>query len=429
MSARGFSWAPVGPALLLWMAGCSQGAGGPVAGSSGTVAAGEARRVELHAALEKPWPRTLRVTGETLPSESATLAARVPGQLVAWLVERGDRVAAGQLLVEIDPVEYQLRVAQAQATLAAARSELGLAPSPSADEPPPSSLPVDETPIVREALAAFRQAELDRERAEALRSDGITSARDTVAVRLARLEQQRVGLELALEDQRRARIVAPFAGAVVERRAGLGEILSLGAPLLDLVRFDPLRVRLIIPEQESQGVLVGQAVSVLLDSRGGQPLEGTIKRIAPALDGTNRTLWAELELQNAAGELRPGGFVRAEIEFDREHRALTLPSEALVRFAGTVRAFGVSEGRSVERRLTLGRERPTDAGGSEFEILAGLSVGESVVLKPGNLTQGQLVLVNDATLPAGNTAEQESAAPGGASSSPAAALNANPAGR
>lgn len=365
--------------------------------------------MELHVVEEQAWPRTLRVTGETLPSEAATLAARVPGQLVAWLVERGERVEAGQLLAEIDPVEYRLRVAQAQATLAAARSELGLSPAPAPGEPPPSGLPVDETPIVREALAAFRQAELDRERAEALRSDGITSAgdldsarlreesaasrlraaRDTVAVRLARLEQQHVGLELALEDQRRAAIVAPFAGAVAERRAGLGEILALGAPLLDLVRFDPLRVRLIVPEQDSGRVALGQAVLLTLDSDGTRRLPGTIQRIAPALDGLNRTLWVELELENKSGDLRPGAFVRAEIEFDREHRIATVPAAALVRFAGTVRAYAYVDGRAEERRLTLGRERSTSQGNSKFEVLDGLKPGDEVVLEPGNLTKGQ----------------------------------------
>jgi RND family efflux transporter MFP subunit len=356
------------------------------------------------------WPRRLAVNGEALPSESALLAAQVPGQLVAWHVERGQRVAAGQLLVEIDPVEYGLRVEQARAALLALRAELGLdqAPETGGEATAVEGFKVDETPIVREALAGFRQAELDRQRAEALRSDGITSAgdldaallreetaasrlraaRDTVAVRRARLAEQQVALELALESQRRARVVAPFDGAVAERRAGLGEILSVGALLLELVRFDPLRVRLVIPEQDAGRVAIGQRVDLTLDSVRELSLTGSLLRLAPALDGASRTLWAELELENPSGALRPGSFVRAAIEFDPQHRALWVPEEALVRFAGTVRAFAIEDGRAVERRPSLGRERTTPSGARQVEVLAGLEEGERLVLSPGGLGAG-----------------------------------------
>lgn len=428
----------LGPFALLGLAlGCAESprpapGGGQAPGPAAGQAPAAPREVRTAAVQAGVWPRRLAVNGEALPSESALLAAQVPGQLVAWHVERGQRVAAGQLLVEIDPVEYGLRVEQAQAALLALRAELGLEPEPETggEAAAAAGLVVDETPIVREALAAFRQAELDRQRSEALRSDGITSAgdldgarlreetaasrlraaRDTVAVRLARLSEQQVALELALENQRRARVLAPFDGAVAERRAGLGDVLTPGAPLLELVRFDPLRVRLVVPEQDAGRVAVGQTVELTLDSARERNLSGALLRLAPALDGASRTLWAELELPNPDGLLRPGSFVRAAIEYDPAHTALLVPEAALVRFAGTVRVFVVEDGRAVERRPSLGRERSGPGGEIEVEVLAGLELGERVVLAPGSLSAGTPLTPLDAQAAAPDAASDGAAA-------------------
>jgi RND family efflux transporter MFP subunit len=289
-------------------------------------------------------------------------------------------------------------VAQAQAALRAARARLAL--SDEAQE-----VDAERVAVVREARAELADATRQLERLTSLSSEKVVtqSAVDTaearrsiaesrlwaaledVAGRRALLEQRRAELDLALAQLADARIVAPFDGAIAERLASPGDYLSVGEPIARLVRFDPLRLRLEVPERSAHEVRLGQPTRIELEGVE-RTLIAAVHRLSPELDAANRTLTIELELANADGALRPGSFARASIVVDAEALTLVVPRAALVRFAGIDKVFVVEDGQAVERPITVGR-----SDDERIEVLDGVEDGERVVLTPGGLASGTAV--------------------------------------
>jgi multidrug efflux pump subunit AcrA (membrane-fusion protein) len=85
-----------------------------------------------------------------------------------------------------------------------------------------------------------------------------------------------------------------------------------------------------------------------------QPFAGTVARINPAIDTTNRTFEVEIHVPNADGKLKPGGFARASIHTRLEANAVTVPLEAIVQFAGITKVFVADGARAKEVHVTLG---------------------------------------------------------------------------
>lgn len=392
---------PLPPLLLVLFGACGPSSSAPTvdatpAATGAPVEAARPRAVEVRTAAFQSWGRTLRVTGELVAHESATIAAKVPGRLAELRVDVGARVEPGEVLASLETRDLELRVAQAQAALGSARARLGTAPEDDGE------LDAAQNASVREAEAVLLGARQERDRLRQLGAEGVVTqallddaqarylaaesrwlaALDQFALHRAQLVEREVELEVARQALSDALLRAPFAGAVSARLAGTGEYLGVGAPVLRLVRFDPARVRLEVPERGAAEVRLGQTVRLRFEG-GGPTLEAPIARRLPVLEARSRTLWVELDLPNPAGELLPGAFVRAEIVLDPDARTLVVPAAALVRFAGIDKVLLALEGRAQERDVVVGR---TD--GERAEILAGLEEGLEVVLDPGGLTTG-----------------------------------------
>lgn len=371
-------------------------------GNSSTPATITVREVRTARAALAGWERSVRVSGELVAFEQATLSAKVPGRLAPITFDLGTRVARGDVLARVDPRDYELRVEQALAALQSARARLGL----SADGEDDAVTPEDAA-IVRGARAQLSDATRERDRARDLLKGGVGAqatvdaaetrvlaaesalqdALEEVQNRRATLAQRRADIALARQQLEDAQVRAPFDGVVAARLAGAGDYLTAGAPIARVLRFDPLRLRLDVPEREAAGIQAGQSVRVVLEG-AVEPVTGKLVRTAPELGARNRTLRVEAELANPDGELRPGSFARAEIVVDAEAQTLTVPAGALVRFAGIDKVIVVEGGKAVERRVTVGR---TD--GARVEVLDGLAAGDEVVLAPGNLPGGSAVRV------------------------------------
>jgi RND family efflux transporter MFP subunit len=183
-------------------------------------------------------------------------------------------------------------------------------------------------------------------------------------------------------------VVAPLDGIVQEKRASVGEYMAAGAPVVNIVRMDPLRLRAEIPERESHTVRTGQDVRVTVEG-DTNVYTGKIMRLSPVIAEQNRMLVVEADVRNN-GTLRPGSFAHAEIVTNDAKMAVTVPNNAIVTFAGIEKVILVQNGKALERPITTGRR------GAEFtEIVAGVNVGEKVIVDPGNLQSGQAVEVVD----------------------------------
>ena len=385
----------------LVLAALASGCAGAPSSAATAATAPEGREVRLAQVTEAWLDRAIVVSGSLAAAESAVLSTRVPGRLAGLTVDLGTAVAAGQTVAYLEPTDFKLRVAQAEAALRQARARLGL--SPEGDD---SLVDPDKVSVVRQARAVLDEATLTLARIKTFVERGISSraeldsaetafrvaesrhqdAIEEVRNRQAILAQRRSELELSREQLAATVLKAPFAGVILERPAALGQYVDAGTPVAVLVHVDTLRLRVEVPEREASRVRVRQEVRVSVEGDETRH-SGRIARLSPAISSDNRTLLVEAEIPNVPWRLRPGTFVRAEIVIDSAP-ALLIPSASVVTFAGVDKVFIVQDGRAVERRVQLGRR-----AGDRMEVLKGLETGDAVVAQPGALVSGQAVRV------------------------------------
>lgn len=363
------------------------------------------REVRLAKVTQATFEKAIEIAGTLAADEHVTLATKVAGRLANIDVDLASPVKQGQRIAQLETTDYELGVQQARASLWQARAQLGLPATGG------GRVRVDETAVVRQALATLEEARANGARLEKLAGEGLSpqsdldaaraalvraeasleSAREEVRLRQAQLRQRESELEIAQQRLADTTIRSPLDGFVQARRASRGEYLAPGAPVAEVVRVDPLRLRIAIPEREAVDLRAGQPVRVRMTGRAGpaDTLEhtGVVARLAPSLDAQSRSLLIEADIRNEEGALRPGNFVQARI-VTGEREVLAVPRSAIVTFAGLQKVILVESGKAVERPVTTG-----DTRGDEIEVVSGLRAGEAVVDEPGTLQQGQPVHV------------------------------------
>lgn len=371
-------------------------------------AATPARDVELASVIEQPLDTAVEITGTLAADEQVTAAAKVPGRVAELFVDLASPVKRGDKVAKLEPTDYVLKVQQAEAALAQAIAQLG-GPEGASGKADPES-----TAIVRQARATLNEAQANVVRSRTLAAEGLVTgmqrdaaeaalvraetavqaALEEVRLRQAQVGQRRSELSIARQQLADTVIESPIDGVVQRRSASVGEYLAAGAPIAEIVRIDPLRLRVAIPERDTGGLRAGLRVQVRVEGDTAEHA-GTLARVAPALEPQSRTLLVEADIPNP-GSLRPGGLVNARIVVGSK-AALTVPKGSVVTFAGLTKVFTVEKGKAVEKRVTLGQP-----AGERIEVLTGVKVGERVVLRPGSLQQGEAVRVREApSAPAG----------------------------
>jgi RND family efflux transporter MFP subunit len=359
------------------------------------------RQVKTAVVAETPFGETVTANGTLAAFDQTTASVKVPGRLRAISVDLGSVVARGQVIAQLEPEDYKLRVQQSEAALAQARARLGLTPDGTDDKVDP-----EQTATVRQARAVLDEARFSRERAAKLVEQGVVakadfdSADSTFKVAQGRyqdayeevrnrqgiLAQRRSEVALARQQLKDTAVYAPLDGIVQEKRASVGEYLAAGAPVVNIVRMDPLRLRAEVPERDAHNIHLGQNVRVTVEGDANAYI-GQIMRLSPVIAEQNRMLMVEADVRNN-GKLRPGSFAHAEIVTNDAKMAVTVPNNAIVTFAGIEKVIVVQNGKALEKPITTGR-RSTDF----TEIVAGVNAGEHVIVDPGNLQSGQDVQV------------------------------------
>lgn len=359
------------------------------------------RQVKTARVEETPFGEEVSVNGTLAAYDQTTASAKVPGRLRNVTVDLGSVVRRGQVIAQVEPQDYNLRVQQAEAALAQARARVGLSPEGKDDRINP-----EQTGTVRQARAVLDEARVSRNRAARLVEQGVVArsefdsidaaykvalsryqdAIEEIQNRQAMVAQRRSELALARQQLSDTAVYAPIDGIVQEKRASVGEYVAAGAPVVDIVKMDPLRLRAEVPERDATNVRSGQNVRVTVDGDSNAYV-GQITRLSPVIAQQTRMLIVEADVRNN-GRLRPGAFARAQIVTNDAKMAVTVPSNAIVTFAGIEKVILVQNGKAVEKPITTGRRL-----GEWTEIVAGVNVGDQVVVEPGNLQSGQAVEV------------------------------------
>lgn len=308
----------------------------------------------------RPLARVVAGDGSVVPWQELVLGAETGGLRVqAVLVEEGDVVEAGQVLLRLDSAvataqrdRFAASLQEAEAALAIARTDLGRATELSTSGSASRQL-------LDQRQSAARQAEAR-----------VVSARAALAEAEARLAQ--------------ATLRAPFAGTILRRAVLPGAVPGVGTELLRLLRDGRLELDARVPELELAAVAPGQAVRV---THGGREIMASVRAIAPGVTADSRLGTVHVALPADSG-LRPGMFARAEIQAAATP-ALMIPQEAVVFRDGAAAAFVVQDGQARLRRLDTGARQ---AG--MVEVRGGLAAGESVVRAgAGFLADGDRVRV------------------------------------
>jgi RND family efflux transporter MFP subunit len=388
-------------ALSLTSAACKSGY--PVAAKNNAAEPKEARPVKIAYVTAIPIESAVTVTGTLAAQDQTTVSAKVPGRVQTITVDLGSVVRRGQAIAQLEPQDYQLRLQQAEAALAQARARVGLPPEGKDERVNPEN-----TGTVRQARALLDQSKQNRERSAALFKQGVIpraqldaseaeykvalsryqDAIEEIRNRQGLVMQRRSEFEIAKQQLLDLTVYAPYDGVVQEKRASVGEYLAAGAPIVNIVRMDPLRLRAEVPEREAGKVRAGQQVRVTVEG-DSNAYTGHIARLSPTITAQNRILVVEAEVHNN-GALRPGSFARAEIVADDKGVSPAVPTSAVVSFAGIDKVITIQDGKAVEKPITLGRR-----AGDWTEVLSGVNVGDAIVINPGNLQSGQSVVVTE----------------------------------
>lgn len=302
------------------------------------------------------------------PFRDATLACEVPGVVKTVHVDAGDRVRAGQVLLEIDTDALANQLAEAQA-------------------------------MHRQAQAQFERAEAllaKRSITQAQYLEAITQ-RDVTVAQLASAE-----LQLA-----KSKIEAPWDGTVAERLLEAGDYAQPGQPAFDLVDVGRLKVIAPAPASDVPNLSVGLPAEVRVDVFGGRVFEGEVTRLGTMLDVGARTLDVEVEIDNPGGILRPGLAARLSIPLRQLDEAIVVPLDAVVDLGDTDAVYVVVEGDGEEESGGLRAERRTVKvgrllAGDRAVIDSGLEAGDQIVVTgQKQISPGQLVFKSDSVTPEG----------------------------
>ena len=305
----------------------------------------------------------------------------------------------GALLVRISPSETSAQLQEADANAAQIEAKLGLV----------AGQPFDRTkvPDVMNAKASLDLAEAEFNRMRTLVDQKVISQSE-FDQRRTQLEaaRQKYQSEQNLADQSyrslegaRARVAlarkavadtsvrAPLTGLVAERLVSVGDYVTRGARVATVVRVDPLRVELTVPEQHVSLVRVGQQVRLTVDAYPGQEFAATVKFVSPSLRSDQRALTVEAIASNADARLKPGFFATALVRQPDAAPALLVPATAIETIAGTSRVYAVKDNKIEERIVTLGEKLD-----GQIEITSGVAKGDVIATDPkGRLADGQPV--------------------------------------
>jgi membrane fusion protein (multidrug efflux system) len=311
------------------------------------------------------------LSGTVSSPRIALLSSEVAGLISALHVDAGDRVAAGDLLLELDPELSEISLQQAQATATQAREEL-----------------FDTQRRLNELKTL---ADQNNVAATQVRDLEAQVRIDEAALQAAEAQVRRREAEL-----RRHRITAPFEGTVSRKLAEVGEWLSPGAEVIELVGTEDLRLDFQVPQRFYPDINENTRLAVHFDAHPEQRFAARVHRKVPLTNSAARSFLLRARLEEASPALIPGMSASASLQLAVNRRGISVPRDALLRYPDGRISVWVITDRNANDRANV-REQQVKTGltfADQVEIVSGLEVGDEVVTR-GNeaLREGQAVQI------------------------------------
>ena len=273
-------------------------------------------------------------TGSVMADEAVTIQSEISGKITSLNIPEGQPVRKGQLLLTINAADVQAQLRK------------------------------------QEYNIRLYQAQEQRERTllakEYISRQEYEQSNNALLTARADLQALRVTLQ-------KAYVRAPFDGILGLRNTSVGAYVSPGTAITTLSRVSPVKVDFNVPSRFAQSVRVGDPVLVT-DEATTKKFEAKVYAINPQIDPVSRTLPVRAIYANKHLELRPGGFVKVNLELGETAEALQIPTEAVVPVASGYTVFTVKNGKAKIQPVNIGVRSD-----KVIQITKGLAVGDTVI--------------------------------------------------
>lgn len=300
--------------------------------------------------IEREIDYVLFALGSVESLNSPTIAAETAGRITRVQVEVGNRVATGQQLASIDASLHKIQSAEAEAEFLR------------------QSVQMENQ---RKEVARLEQLA----RSQSVSQNQLEDEQDQLRVMQAQREVARKRWEHAQHMESMTQILAPHNGSIAHRHVALGDYVSPGQPLFDLVTVDRLRARLAFPEQDASSIAIGQEVQLRSPAAPDALALGEVTQINPRINAVNRAVEVLVEFDNPGGWY-PGSSVDATLVVERKAAALTVPRLSVVTRDGKAVVFVSSNNAAVAREVTLGWQEP-----EWVEVTRGIAREDRIVVE------------------------------------------------
>src|SRR6266480_1111540 len=328
-------------------------------------------QVNVATAQRDAKPKELVLPGTFDAFNQTTIFPRSNGYVKSWKVDIGDNVKAGQLLAEIEEPEVDQQLAQARA----------------------------QQEIAKVTADRWRDL-LDKKVVSKQEYDQNEKAYEAANANLQQLEKVQ-GFQ---------QILAPFAGKIAARNIDVGTLVTAGTgnsgtPLFSLVQSDPLRVYVFVPQTNAAQVREGLKAKILLQEFPGREFDGTVTRIAGAIDPTSRTMQVEVQVPNNDGTLYAGMYGQVKFLLPDDNAPIVVPANTFVfRSQGPQVVTITNDNRIHWQNIHVGRDF-----GTQIEVLDGLTENTKVVVNPtDDLREGLQVQLKPKPKPGSTVAQSSS---------------------
>jgi multidrug efflux pump subunit AcrA (membrane-fusion protein) len=330
-------------------------------------------------------------TGTVRSKTTIVLSSKVMGAVMSLRVREGDRVRAGQVLIEIDNRDASAQLQKAEAGLRQAQE--GLAEVEQAANAAKSTQAAAEankrladstyaryqTLFERKSVSQqeFDEAQAKREMAEAEARRAADTLKMLAAKKrqaLAQIDQARAEVANAQVYLSYARIASPISGVVVAKHMEVGSTATPGAPLLTIEDGSRYRLEVAVVESQLGKIVVGQQARARIDAFGANDLEGGVSEITPAAEPMSRSYTVKIDLPSRQG-LRSGLYGVARFVSGKK-QAMLVPRKAVVERGQLAGVFVVDDASVARLRLV----KTGKSYGENVEVLSGLSDGERIVV-------------------------------------------------
>jgi membrane fusion protein, multidrug efflux system len=292
----------------------------------------------------------MNLPGVIEPWEETKLSANIQGEIIEVLVKKGEQIIHDQILIRVDPAEYQI--------------------------------------AVDTALAQYEQVQLDLARAKKLQGKKITTQSELDRLQTL-LKTSYANLERADLQLSRCIIRSPVAGTIYKLEAKKGVLLMKGDPIAGIHQLNPLKAVIGIPESDIPAVRSINRIELTVQALNNKKIIAKKYYLASSPESYARLYRLELEIPNPDQMILPGMFIRGEIVKKISTQALSLPLYAIMSGNKEKFVYIEKDGKAVSRKVATGI-----IDSWQIEIIKGLEAGDRVVIEgQRNLEDGRAVKI------------------------------------